>query len=165
MRAAFLLSPSFITQGRMGARKAALILMKVSHFDRTLRYANFATDELIIQALFPGFRSIFPLLSILWIVPCVEDVDGQLWELEIKTENFFAREYCIKETNFCCSGVCIRPFFATHHKITRNHKPEVSCRTLKTYLLLLHPYLIYDFLNYQTRHTTIRNGRTKVLIV
>ena len=31
----------------------------------TLQYANFATDELIIQALFPGFRSIFPLLSIL----------------------------------------------------------------------------------------------------
>ena len=30
MRAAFLLSPSFITQGRMGARKVALILMKHS---------------------------------------------------------------------------------------------------------------------------------------
>ena len=38
MRAACLLSPSFITQGRMGARKAALILMKNSHFDRTPQY-------------------------------------------------------------------------------------------------------------------------------
>ena len=38
MRAAYLLSPSFITQGRMGASKAALILMKNSHFDRTLQY-------------------------------------------------------------------------------------------------------------------------------
>ena len=37
MRAAYLLSPSFITQGRMGASKAALILMKNSHFDRTLQ--------------------------------------------------------------------------------------------------------------------------------
>ena len=34
---AFLLSPPFITQGRMRARKAVLILMKNSHFDRTLR--------------------------------------------------------------------------------------------------------------------------------
>ena len=33
-----LLSPSFITQGRMGASKAALILMKNSHFDRTPQY-------------------------------------------------------------------------------------------------------------------------------
>ena len=38
MRAAYLLSPSSITQGRMGASKAALILMKNSHFDRTLQY-------------------------------------------------------------------------------------------------------------------------------
>ena len=38
MRAAYLLSPSFITRGRMGASKAALILMKNSHFDRTLQY-------------------------------------------------------------------------------------------------------------------------------
>ena len=38
MRAAFLLSPSFITIGRMGASKAALILLKNSHFDRTLQY-------------------------------------------------------------------------------------------------------------------------------
>ena len=38
MRAACLLSPSFITQGRMGAREAALILMKNSHFDRTPQY-------------------------------------------------------------------------------------------------------------------------------
>ena len=38
MRAAFLLSPSSITQGRMGASKAALILMENSHFDRTLQY-------------------------------------------------------------------------------------------------------------------------------
>ena len=38
LRAAYLLSPSFITQGRMGASKAALILMKNSHFDRTLQY-------------------------------------------------------------------------------------------------------------------------------
>ena len=30
-----LLSPFFITRGRMGARGAALILMKISHFDRT----------------------------------------------------------------------------------------------------------------------------------
>ena len=37
MRAAFLLSLSSITQGRMGASKAALILMKNSHFDRTLQ--------------------------------------------------------------------------------------------------------------------------------
>ena len=29
------------TQGRMGARKAALILMKNSHFDRLLQYAQF----------------------------------------------------------------------------------------------------------------------------
>jgi len=35
--AAFLLSPYFITQGRMGARKVALIMMQHSHFDRTLR--------------------------------------------------------------------------------------------------------------------------------
>ena len=33
-----MLSPSFITRGRMGTRKAALILMKNSHFDRTLQY-------------------------------------------------------------------------------------------------------------------------------
>ena len=39
MRAAFLLSPSSITRGRMGASKAALILMKNSHFDRTLQYS------------------------------------------------------------------------------------------------------------------------------
>ena len=38
MRAAFLLSPSFINQGRMGASKAALILMKNCHFDRTTQY-------------------------------------------------------------------------------------------------------------------------------
>ena len=38
MRASFLLSPSFITQGRMGVRKIALILMKNSHFDRTPQY-------------------------------------------------------------------------------------------------------------------------------
>ena len=37
MRATFLLSPSFITNGRMGASKAALILMKNSYFDRTLQ--------------------------------------------------------------------------------------------------------------------------------
>ena len=36
MRAAFLLSPSSITRGRMGTSKAALILMKNSHLDRTL---------------------------------------------------------------------------------------------------------------------------------
>ena len=35
MRAAFLFSLSSITRGRMGASKAALILMKNSHFDRT----------------------------------------------------------------------------------------------------------------------------------
>ena len=38
MRAAFLLSPSSITRGKMGASTAALILMKNSHFDRTLQY-------------------------------------------------------------------------------------------------------------------------------
>ena len=38
MRAAFLLSPSSITWGRMGASKAALISMKNSHFDRILQY-------------------------------------------------------------------------------------------------------------------------------
>ena len=30
-----MLSPLFITRGRMGARRAALILMKIPHFDRT----------------------------------------------------------------------------------------------------------------------------------
>ena len=35
-----LLSPSFITRGRMEARKAALILMKNSHFDRTPQYID-----------------------------------------------------------------------------------------------------------------------------
>ena len=39
MRAAFLLSSSSITQGRMGESKAALILMKNSHFDGTLQYS------------------------------------------------------------------------------------------------------------------------------
>ena len=34
-----MLSPSFIFQGRVGASKAALILMKHSHFDRTPQYA------------------------------------------------------------------------------------------------------------------------------
>ena len=38
MRAAYFLSPSFVTWGRMGASRAALILMKNSHFDRTLQY-------------------------------------------------------------------------------------------------------------------------------
>ena len=38
MRAALLLSTSFITRGRIEAGKAALILMKNSDFDRTLRY-------------------------------------------------------------------------------------------------------------------------------
>ena len=33
-----MLSPFFITRGRMGARRAALILMKISHFDRTPLY-------------------------------------------------------------------------------------------------------------------------------
>ena len=42
MRAAYLLSPSFITRGRMGAIKAALILVKNSHFDRTLQYLKMA---------------------------------------------------------------------------------------------------------------------------
>ena len=78
----------------------------------TLQYANFATDEVIIQALFPGFRSIFPLLlSILWIVPCVENVDGQLWELEIKNRKLFFARILHWRNQFCCSGVCIRPFF------------------------------------------------------
>ena len=40
MRAAFLLPPSFMTQGRMGARKAAPILMKSSHFDTTVQYTE-----------------------------------------------------------------------------------------------------------------------------
>ena len=40
MKTAYLLSPSFITRGRVGACKAALILMKSSHFDRTLRYKS-----------------------------------------------------------------------------------------------------------------------------
>ena len=40
MRAAYLLSPTFITRGRMGASKAALILMKYSHFDWTLQYLS-----------------------------------------------------------------------------------------------------------------------------
>ena len=35
-----MLSPSFITQGRMEARQTALILMKNSHFDRTPRYTH-----------------------------------------------------------------------------------------------------------------------------
>ena len=35
-----LLSPSFITRGRMEARRAALILIKNSHFDRTPQYDN-----------------------------------------------------------------------------------------------------------------------------
>jgi len=34
-----LLSPSYITRGRLGASKAALVLMKNSHFDRTLQYS------------------------------------------------------------------------------------------------------------------------------
>ena len=38
MKAAYLLSPSFISRGRMGASKAALILMKISHFDMTQQY-------------------------------------------------------------------------------------------------------------------------------
>ena len=38
MSAACLLSSSFITWGRMRARKAALILMKNNHFDRTPQY-------------------------------------------------------------------------------------------------------------------------------
>ena len=45
MRAAYLLSPSFITQGRIGTSKAALILMKNSHFDLTLQYQE-CTQEL-----------------------------------------------------------------------------------------------------------------------
>ena len=53
-----LLSPSFITQGRMEARKAILILMKISHFDRTPLYrctpANLCTifqvDQVSITA-------------------------------------------------------------------------------------------------------------------
>ena len=44
MRAAFLFSPSFRTLGRMGARKAAHILMKNSHFDRTQRYQLLTFD-------------------------------------------------------------------------------------------------------------------------
>ena len=36
--AAFLLPPSFMTQGRMGTRKAAPILMKSSHFDTTIHW-------------------------------------------------------------------------------------------------------------------------------
>ena len=50
MRAAYLLSPSIITRGRMGASKAALILMKNSHFDRTLQYA-IAEPEIIQHVL------------------------------------------------------------------------------------------------------------------
>ena len=42
MRATYLFSPSFITRGRMGVSKAVLILMKNSHFDRTLQYVVFA---------------------------------------------------------------------------------------------------------------------------
>ena len=40
MRAAFLALSSFITRGRMGARKAALIWMKNSNFDRTSQYLS-----------------------------------------------------------------------------------------------------------------------------
>ena len=44
MRAAYLLSLSFITRGRMGASQAALILMKNSHFDRTLQYSMYISN-------------------------------------------------------------------------------------------------------------------------
>ena len=44
MRATYLLSSSFITRGRMGASKAALILIKKSHFDRTLQLVVFETS-------------------------------------------------------------------------------------------------------------------------
>ena len=50
MRAAFFLSLSFITQGRMGARKAALILMKQSHFDRTPQYIELLNEILCSEA-------------------------------------------------------------------------------------------------------------------
>ena len=49
MRAAFLLSPSFITQDRTGARKAALILMKYSHFDRRALYIGIYRMILVFQ--------------------------------------------------------------------------------------------------------------------
>ena len=47
-RAVYLLSPYFITRARMGASKAALILMKNSHFDRTLQY-----EASIIGSIYP----------------------------------------------------------------------------------------------------------------
>ena len=51
MRAAFLLSPSSLARERMGASKAALILMKNSHFDRTLQYAQLINVLVVFVAV------------------------------------------------------------------------------------------------------------------
>ena len=40
----------------MGARKAALILMKNSHFDRTLRYPNAKSDKILLIQQFNKCR-------------------------------------------------------------------------------------------------------------
>ena len=52
---AFLLSPPFITQGRMGTRKTVLILMKNSHFDRTLRYKQKDSGQTNIKRIVSTF--------------------------------------------------------------------------------------------------------------
>ena len=62
-----MLSPSFITRGRMEARKAALILMKNSQFDRTLWYFWAVTGKLffvgsklrVTSEIIQGPRSLF----------------------------------------------------------------------------------------------------------
>ena len=64
------LSPSFITQGRMGARKAALILMKKSHFDGTLRY-TFLICNAIRETEYIKGRNIFSYLTLSRMLPCV----------------------------------------------------------------------------------------------
>ena len=73
MRAAYLLSPSFITRGRMGASKAALILMKNSHFDRTLQYFT-ANNLSILKWQLTSFDMLIGAASIF-----VNEVVENLW--------------------------------------------------------------------------------------
>jgi len=56
MRAAYLLSPSFILRERMGASKAALVLMKNSQFDRTLQYLVLKCNPSEIRICFKNFK-------------------------------------------------------------------------------------------------------------
>ena len=123
IRAAFLLSPSFITQGWIGARKAALILMKHSHFDRTPQYNTLLKTSLcnnnnVIMATNSIHVSSWTLKAYLPVwrsrirVQSVETATTSF--ITLKSPNFL--ELLIKSVSWTTTKVCIFVFIAPFHK-------------------------------------------------